>query len=213
MSPREIDDYLIEKLKPHPRNYQGHPDDQLEHIASSIRANGVYRRIVIANDDTILAGHGVVKAANEKLGMTTINVIRLDIEPDSPAAMKVLTGDNKISQLAEIDDRALTEILKSIKEEGETLDGTGFDDMMLANLVYVTRPESEIADFDAAAEWIGMPEYDEGEEPLKIIVSFRDENDRMEFCQILGLDLTEKQNSTWYPPKDREDLSSLRFAG
>lgn len=46
------------RLKPHPRNYRGHPDDQLAHIERSIRDNGVYRNVLVARDYTILAGHG-----------------------------------------------------------------------------------------------------------------------------------------------------------
>ena len=59
----------VSDLKPHPRNYKDHPDDQLEHIIESIKSTGFYRNIVIAQDGTILAGHGVVAAA-KKMGLT-----------------------------------------------------------------------------------------------------------------------------------------------
>lgn len=136
-------------LKPHPQNYQTHPQEQIEHLKASIAEHGMYRNVVIARENTILAGHGVVLAATQ-LGMKEVSAVRLDIDPDDPRALKVLTGDNEIEQLADVDDRALTEILKQINDEDALL-GTGYDEKMLAALVYVTRPASEIADFDAAA--------------------------------------------------------------
>jgi ParB-like chromosome segregation protein Spo0J len=132
------------KLRPHPRNYRAHPEDQIEHLAESIRANGLYRNIVAAKDGTILAGHGVVLAATA-LGMASVPVVRLPIDPDSPQALKVLTGDNEIEHLAEQDDRLLTELLKEISQvDTAGLLGTGYDAAMLANLEFVKRTGIEI---------------------------------------------------------------------
>jgi hypothetical protein len=36
----------IETLKPHPKNYKKHPEDQLKHICRSIEENGIYRNII-----------------------------------------------------------------------------------------------------------------------------------------------------------------------
>lgn len=215
----ELETVIISKLKAHPRNYRQHPDDQLEHIIESIKEHGLYRNIVIARDGTILAGHGVVKAAS-KMGMEQVPVIRLDVDPDSPRALKVLTGDNEISHLGEIDDRMLTEILKEIKDvDIDGLLGTGFDEIMLANLVFVTRPESEIADFDAAAHWVGMPGYEAVKEPLKVIVNFRNETDRIRFMQGINATVINKKSgkqagqtwSIWWPEKEKGDTFSLQF--
>ena len=124
----------LDSLKEHPRNYREHPADQLDHIVASIEANGVYRNIVVANDKTILAGHGVAKAAR-RMGMTEIAAEILDVSPDSPEALKVLASDNEVSHLGVVDDRRLTEILKEVRESPVGLVGTGFDDKMLSALV------------------------------------------------------------------------------
>jgi hypothetical protein len=208
-----LETVTVSGLRPHPRNYRAHPDDQIDHLVESIREHGLYRNIVIARDGTILAGHGVVQAAR-KMGLESVPVYRLDLGPDDPRALKVLAGDNEIGHLGEIDDRALSEMLKEIKDTDLTgLLGTGYDEMMLTNLLFVTRPASEIQDFNEAAEWVGMPEYDAGQLPLKVVVSFRNEEDRLEFARILGLTFTEKTRSTWWPARDREDVSSLRYEG
>lgn len=206
----------IAKLKEHKRNYRKHPEDQLKHIKASIKEHGLYSNAVIALDGTILAGHGVVEAAKQ-IGMETIPVIRLKIDPDSPKALKVLTGDNQIAHLGEIDDRLLTEILKEIKDTDIAgLLGTGFDENMLAALAFITRPESEMATINEAATWAGagMPEYVDATQPLKIVVSFKNEKDREEFAKKLKLRFAKKESrvwTTWWPFRERDDLKSLKF--
>jgi len=196
----------IASLKPHSRNYRSHPDDQLEHLVESLRRFGVYCNVVVAKDGTILAGHGVVEAA-KKAKMKEIPVIRLSVAPESSAAIKVLVGDNEIEHLAEQNDRLLSELLKELKTSDKLL-GTGFDEKMLANFVMVTRPENEIADFDAAAAWVGMPEYSGGEIPLQIVVAFRGIRERAQFARKLGVKLFPKTKSIWYPPLKRGELAS-----
>jgi ParB-like chromosome segregation protein Spo0J len=66
-------------LKPHPRNYQQHPDYQLRHIMKSIETHGFYRNVVVTADNTILAGHGVVEAAT-RLGIDKIPVHKVDLD-------------------------------------------------------------------------------------------------------------------------------------
>ena len=79
----------LDSLQDHPRNYREHPDDQLEHLIASIKEQGFYKNVAVARDGTILAGHGVVKAAR-KMGLEEIPVVRLDLEPDDPKALKLL---------------------------------------------------------------------------------------------------------------------------
>lgn len=202
----------VEDLKPHPQNYQQHPDDQLEQIVASIKIHGFYRNIVVANDNTILAGHGVVQAA-KKMGKKRVPVIQLDIPANDHRAVKIMTSDNEINNMAQVDDRVLTELLREIvSQEGEAgLAGTGFDGRQLAALTMVTRPASEIADFDEAAEWLGMPDYSPGIEAKKIIVSFENDSDREDFAKKLGVGITAKTKSLWWPVKQRNDVSSVKL--
>lgn len=203
-------------LTPHPKNYRNHSEMQLAHLVESLVEHGVYRNVVAARDGTILAGHGVVLAA-QQLGLESLPILRLDVDPDDPKALKVLTGDNEIARLAEVNDRALTELLKDIKDVDLVgLLGTGFDEQMLAALAMVTRPASELASFNEAAEWVGMPEFEPTPEPIKVVVSFRCEEDRQEFARKLGLTFNEpfaKTITTWWPYKERDDRQSLMFEG
>jgi hypothetical protein len=200
----------ISQLKPHPRNYRRHPPDEIEHLKASIAENGIYRNVVVANDYTLLAGHGVIQAMMQ-LERTHAPVHRLDIGPDDPRAIKVLVADNEIAHLTDSDDRLLSELLRQIKDEAPTgLIGTGYDSMMLANLIMVTRPASEIQSVNEAAEWAGMPEFISPNEPLKAIVAFDTEEDRADFAQRLGLPVEKITKSMWWPYREREDLANVR---
>lgn len=203
----------LSSLKPHPRNYRSHPADQIAHLQQSILEHGVFRNVVIARDSTILAGHGVVEAMRG-LGIRSLPVVRLDLAPDDPRALKVLTGDNELARLAEIDDRALTELLREVKETDLTgLLGTGYDEAMLASLLYVTRPASEVKDKATAAEWVGMPEFapDYTPDELKVTVSLRSQEDRTAFFALLGVPYTDKTRSVWWPHRERDDLIHTQF--
>jgi ParB-like chromosome segregation protein Spo0J len=199
----------VTELRPHPKNYRGHPDDQIEHLIKSIKAHGFTRNIIVAKDNTILAGHGVVQAAT-KMGMRHVPVVRLDLDSENPEALKILVGDNEMEHLGEVDDRVLSEVLKLINDS-VGLDGTGYDERMLANLVFVSRSQAEIGSMDEAAAWVGMPAFELNPAASKIVVSFENEKDRLDFAKRLKLTLTEKVKEIWWPPKDRQDVVSVRY--
>ena len=52
-------------------------------------------------------------------------------------------------------------------------------------------------------EWEGMPEFiSKDKKPFQqIIVSFRNYDDVKSFAKLLGLKVTPKSNSTWYPAR------------
>jgi hypothetical protein len=212
VKPSEI--VKIDALKGHELNYREHHDDQINHLMQSIKQNGFYKNIVVAKDNTILAGHGIIKAA-KKLGMTEVSIQKLDIDPQSPQALKILAGDNEVGRLAEIDDRSLSEILKKVKDEDiDGLLGTGYDEMMLANLVMVTRHGKEIANINEAAEWVGMPDYQAKDDVIKITIQFRSEEDREVFSNLSKLKMGKDGGTTWscwWPPKEKEDISSVKY--
>ena len=203
----------ISSIRPHPRNYLEHPDDEVTHLVASIKKRGLYKNIVLARDGTILAGHGVVKALIS-MGVKRVTARRLDLDPNSPDALEVLAGDNEVSHLAEKNDRALSGILKEIRDfDPSGLLGTGFDDQMLANLLLVTRPVSEIADFNEAAEWVGLPSFEFVPKPLQVMVSFRSKKDKQKFARLLGLVLADDTKGVWWPYREKDDPSSLKFKG
>ena len=200
----KIEQVSIESIKPHPRNYKSHPADQLDHLKKSITDNGIYRNVIVASDNTILAGHGVVTAA-KALGLTSVPILRLPIHSGHINAIKLLTADNEVSHLGEVDDRALTNILKEIMDDADLL-GTGYDEKMLANLLYVTRDSSEVESIDHAAEWVGMPEYESTDENIRLVIQFEDETAKQQLCDMAGWPYNEgkSRESFHFPHKPRE---------
>lgn len=202
----------LASLTPHPRNYQVHPDDELDQLEQSLRDHGIYRNVVVAKDGTILAGHGVVQAAT-RMGLKQIPVRRMPYKPTDPRALKILAADNEIPNMAERDLRALSELLRDVRESDKTIGllGTGFDDMMLANLVFVSRPSEEIADKNAAAQWVGLPEYQDGYPLNNVTVHFLNDKDRAAFAKLLGLDPKKMGRAIHFPARPRDDLESVKF--
>jgi hypothetical protein len=186
-------------LKPHPANYREHPEAQRRHIGRSIRAHGFYRNVVVARDGTILAGHGVVDAAREE-GLEQIPIVRLDLPPDDPEALKVLTGDNEIARLALADDVQLSELLGRVRETSvDGLLGTGFDEASLAILLRLAAAHGDpIAPED---EWEGMPDFeqDDRQSVFHATVHFATEEDADRFFELLGVS---RRARFWWPASD-----------
>ena len=72
----ELNYYLadIEELIPYARNARTHSQAQITQIAASIKEFGFLAPVVIAEDNTILCGHGRFYAA-QKLGLKKISII------------------------------------------------------------------------------------------------------------------------------------------
>jgi aryl carrier-like protein len=194
----QVESVAVDRLKPHPKNYRTHPPEQIAHLVGSIRAHGIYRNVVVARDNTILAGHGIVEAA-KKAGLKTIPVRRLDVDAQDPVALNVLVGDNEIAHLSESDDRVLTDLLRKIKAEGvRNLLGTGFDEMRLAHLLYETRAEGEIKDFNEAAAMAGVPGYQKNGNPIQLIIYFDDKVARERLVRVAKLKKVEGKGKAWF---------------
>ena len=171
---------------------------------------------MIARDDTILAGHGVVLAV-KRMGLSEVPVYRVDVEPDSVEAIQILTGDNEMGNLAVVDDRALSELLRELAvDDIANLLGTGFDELSLAALAMVTRPASELADLDEAGEWLGLPGFAKADDVPTLLVKFDSDDDRRRFLEEIAYGPERVSrigggHTIWWPDRPQNDLQSLRF--
>lgn len=85
-----------DKLVPYENNSKLHPEEQVEHIANSIREFGFRQPIVVDADNVVVIGHGRLLAA-KKLGLETVPVVRAD--DLSEAQVKALRlADNKTNE-------------------------------------------------------------------------------------------------------------------
>ena len=129
----KVEQVSLLALKPHPKNYKQHPQDQLDHLKRSIADHGIYRNVIIAHDGTVLAGHGVVQAAKE-MGLTSVPCLRTELSPSSPKALKLLTADNEISNIADVNAADLSSVLQEIIVDDDLL-GTGYTKERLEALI------------------------------------------------------------------------------
>ena len=128
------------RLRPHPRNYRTHTDEQIEEIMVSLQRRGQYRTVAIQPDGTILAGHGGVEAAR-RLGWSKIAV--QVFEGTDEEALALLVADNELARMAVDLDQALASALMTIRDTQGDLRGTGWNSSELQMLVAETEKAVE----------------------------------------------------------------------
>ena len=120
----------IESVKPHPHNPN---EGDVGAIHTMIQHNGFYGAIVVQKDTRlILAGNHRWMAAKHA-GLSEIPAFILDV--DDVTALEIMVGDNRASALATTKEDVLTQTLARIKNETDTLLGTGFDDEDLNTMI------------------------------------------------------------------------------
>ena len=133
----EIVQVKTSELVPYERNAKEHPQEQVEHIANSIKAFGFRSPIVAWKDGTIINGHGRLLAAY-KLGLEEVPVIYADDLTEEEANAFRL-ADNKTAEsswdellladeLADLFDFDMGRFGFDLFEEEETLEEVVEDD-------------------------------------------------------------------------------------
>jgi ParB-like chromosome segregation protein Spo0J len=77
MSRAQIEYLAISALRPWPKNARIHSKRQIKQIADSIRRFGFTNPVLIDRENTMLAGHGRVAAA-QVLGLAEVPCIRIE---------------------------------------------------------------------------------------------------------------------------------------
>lgn len=118
---RREETVAIDTIKPHPANPN---DGDVAAIAESIRQNGFYGRIVV-RDSTgkILAGEHRWRAAQE-VGLSEVPIEW--VECDDETAMRILLADNRTAEKAEREPGPLADLLESLEQTDDGLNGTGY---------------------------------------------------------------------------------------
>ena len=143
-------------LSANPQNYRHHPPAQIAEIKRNLRDLGQYKNVVIRPDGTILAGHGVVQAAQE-LGWPQVAV---HVFTGSEAkARRLMVADNELWRMAEDDDAALASLLEEVSRDFGDLSGTGWDEEAFKGLLEKTRfdpDEIEFREYDENIDTSGI---------------------------------------------------------
>jgi DNA modification methylase len=136
----------IESLKPHPSNARTHSRQQIRQIASSIQLFGFTNPILIANDRTVIAGHGRIEGAKQ-LGLTEVPTILLENLTEQQVRAYVI-ADNRIAEKAGWNKEILAIELQHLILNDDCLDVTvtGFEVAEIDLIIEETHSKAQDKD-------------------------------------------------------------------
>lgn len=137
----ELEKRQLSELKENSINTRRHNQNQIEEFKKSINKFDVIRPIVIDDDNTILAGHGLFMALKE-LGRTEADVVVMRGLSDKDKK-KLLLADNKIYSLGVDDYSAIESILKELATDND-FEVPGYDADTLEDLYGIRSVEKEV---------------------------------------------------------------------
>lgn len=148
---KEMQYYLadVSELIPYVRNARTHSEAQVSQIAASIREFGFLSPILVAEDNTILAGHGRLAAAL-KLGLKKVPCVKENHLTETQKRAYII-ADNKLSLNAGWDSELLAVELSELEGADFNLDLLGFDEAELSSIFDADKDVSE-DDFDVEKE-------------------------------------------------------------
>jgi hypothetical protein len=126
----------IEKVIPHPRNPNKHPEGQIMLLAKIIKAQGFRRPIVMSKrSGFVTVGHARLEAARY-IGMSKVPV-DWQVYENEALEYADMIADNRIAELAERDTDMLKELLGDLEKSGDLSDIelTGFTQDDLARMM------------------------------------------------------------------------------
>ena len=136
----------IETLIPYARNARTHSETQIAQIAASIKEFGFLSPIVIAEDNTILCGHGRFYGA-QKLGLKKVPCVMESHLTENQRRAYIL-ADNKLSLNAGWDNDMLAVELSELQDNDFDLSVIGFDESELADLFGDEEKDTADDEFD-----------------------------------------------------------------
>lgn len=123
----------VAELIENPRNPNHHPKNQLERLGEIIRNAGWRQPVTISSrSGMVVKGHGRLQAAKVE-GLTECPVEVQDY-PDEAAELADMIADNRIAELAEMDEEGLAAVLQDLQTE-QVLPMTGYDDSEVRDLM------------------------------------------------------------------------------
>ena len=170
-----------DSLKPNPANQNRHSAHQIQLLASIIQEQGWRNPITLSKrSGLIVRGHGRLEAAL-LIGCEVVPVDEQDYASEAEELADLL-ADNRLAELAELDEDELKRLIKSIQESDPTFDLelTGFMDDEIRKLFEDGDPADEI-------EPIPRMECQAFEHHDYLVFMFHDLRDWMQALQLMGV--------------------------
>ena len=115
----------VSDIKPNPKNPNNHPENQIELLANIIKKQGWRQPIKVSTlSGFIVSGHGRYQAALF-MGAKYVPVDYQDYENEEEELADLL-ADNRIAELAEIDDKALAGLFSELDIDNFEVELTGY---------------------------------------------------------------------------------------
>ena len=205
-------------------------------LEKSLREYGTGRSVLLDRNGNVIAGNKTVDAAS-KLGITDVIVVptdgtqivavqRTDLDIDSPVGRGLAYADNRVGELDLAWDASM--LLEDI-EAGVDL-STMFDDSeinallqsvvqadadhvsLLTKITSASAAEPAMPANDIAAEWVGMPEFENRDIMGKYVIKvwLADDAALSSFAELVGQKVTPQTKYIWHPQQERLDLTPYR---
>ena len=129
-------------LRPHPRNPNRHPPEQIALLSKNIRALGWRHPVIVSRlSGFVVAGHARIEAAK----LLNINAVPVDYQPFASTEEETayLIADNRIAELAERDNAILKDLLQELDTGANDMDLTGYTEQALEELMTQTHQEED----------------------------------------------------------------------
>lgn len=194
----------LKDLKPNPKNPRFIRDEKFERLKKSIQdfPEMLKLRPIVVDDDMVVLGGNMRLKALTDLGVKEVEIIKAkDLTEEQKA--EFIIKDNV--GFGEWDWDSLAN-----EWDSELLGEWGMDVWQLDANSDVDMVNSGTED----DEWVGMPEFEQKEDSLRIIIHFDNEYDREHFAKEKDLQFITKQSGAWstnYPFEGRNDISSLEY--
>ncbi len=127
--------------------FPGNPNEgNVEEIALSLKNNGLFEPIIVQKSTGYILSHNHVTQAAGVLGWSHLDVIRVDV--DDMKAKRIVAAANRTAELARRNEYLLAELLQDIADDERGLEGTGYDEGYLDDLLDRVQPDSLLDDTD-----------------------------------------------------------------
>lgn len=115
----------LKELRPHPRNPNHHPDDQIELLSKIIKTTGWRSPIVVSRlSGLIIKGHGRYEAAR-LAGFKEVPIDEQHYENENEE-LADMVADNRIAELADLSIPEVRDILESLTEAKADVELAGY---------------------------------------------------------------------------------------
>lgn len=101
-------------LKPHPKNYNRHPETQIKRLMRSLERFGQPKEIVTWQG-FVIAGHGLVEAAR-RLGRPTLLAHDMSAVWNEGEALAFMAADNELARMGDPDEAALAALVAETQD-------------------------------------------------------------------------------------------------